>query len=479
MAGVRRWRRPFGGSNRKSVRSGGGILAAACLLVAAVFSGVVLWLTLTAEDTMLDLRARADRAALTVEIAIARPPTDAVGSLEDTTSADGDATPATDTTLDDLPVSDDPEPPSVPPESEAATASDVTDQADPTGDGMEAVETPPPSMADDAPEVDQDEDGSETADAAPEVEPADGADGVQTADIADVTEPAEDAAEIGSDVPLAAVLPVALPVTVAGPDPALLDLTDVGPLPRIGDDGLRPRDAYARPFDVRSRQPRVAIVVTHLGLSASETNAAIGMLPGAVTLAFSPYADDLDDWLAAARAEGHETLVMLPMQPAGFPLNDPGPNTLLGHLPEEENRGRLEWALSRTAGYPGVTNLMGAELADRPDILRMLMQWLNERGLFYLDSLAVPRPAVADVALEVGIPYVANDRKLDVVPEPAAIDRALEALESLALDRGYAVGVTNAFPVSLNRIQQWASGLEDRGLVLAPVSAIANPSVDG
>ena len=443
-----------------------------------MFSGVVLWLTLTAEDTMLDLRARADRAALTVEIPISRPPPPEVGSGEDTTPADGSVTPMAEAAPDDPPMSDDPEPPSVAPESQAAAVSDMADQAGPVDDGLEAVETPP-NAADDALDVDQDEDVSQTADAAPEGEPADGADGAQTADIPYIAEPAEDTAATGSDIPLAAVLPAGLPVTVAGPDPALMDLTDAGPLPRISDDGLRPRDAYARPFDVRSRQPRVAIVVTHLGLSASETNAVIEMLPGAVTLAFSPYADGLDDWLAAARAEGHETLVMLPMQPAGFPLNDPGPNTLLSHLPEEENRGRLEWALSRTAGYPGVTNLMGAELAERPDILRMLMQWLNERGLFYLDSLAVPRPAVADVALEVGIPYVANDRKLDVVPEPEAIDRALEALETLALDRGYAVGVTNAFPVSLTRIQQWASGLEDRGLVLAPVSAIANPSVDG
>lgn len=436
-----------------------------------MLSGVVLWLTLTAEDTMLDLRARADRAALTVEIPISRPPSQEVGSVEDVAPADGSVTPVAEAAPDDPPIADDPEPSSVAPESEAAAVSDMADEAGPVDDGLEAVETPP-NAVDDALEVGQDEDGSEATDAAPEGEPADGA-------TADIPEPAEDTAAIGSDVPLAAVLPVGLPVTVAGPDPALMDLTDAGPLPRISDDGLRPRDAYARPFDVRSRQPRVAIVVTHLGLSASETNAVIEMLPGAVTLAFSPYADGLDDWLAAARAEGHETLVMLPMQPAGFPLNDPGPNTLLSHLPEEENRGRLEWALSRTAGYPGVTNLMGAELAERPDVLRMLMQWLNERGLFYLDSLAVPRPAVADVALEVGIPYVANDRKLDVVPEPEAIDRALEALETLALDRGYAVGVTNAFPVSLSRIQQWASGLEDRGLVLAPVSAIANPSVDG
>ena len=450
MAGLQRWRKAFGKRRRNAVRSGGGVLAAACLLVAAVFSGVVLWLTLTAEDTMLDLRARADRAALTMDVPISRLQGQRAGSAADTIEGDDAPTTSEDASPDvaqaaDTPVSSDPG---------SETADSGPEPAAAADHAADTVEPEPHDHGDPAPGDGQGDAGSALA--------------------GTVDEP-----DMSSDPSLAAVLPVGLPVTVAGPDPALMDLTEAGPLPRIGDDGRRPRDAYARPFDAQSPQPRVAIVVTNLGLLASETNAAIATLPGAVTLAFSPHAETLEDWMAAARAEGHEALIMLPMEPTDFPLNDPGPNTLLSHLPEEENRLRLDWALSRGAGYPGVTNLMGSELAERPDVVRLLLQWLNERGLFYFDSHAFPRPAIADAALEVGIPYVANDRTVDIVPEPEAIDRALASLEALARERGYAVGVANAYPVSLRRIDLWARELENRGLVLAPVSAIANPSVDG
>lgn len=503
-------------------RSGGGLLAATCLLVAAGFSGVVLWLALTAEATMLDLREQADRLALVAERELSRSeptavastgPGDAVEAGHDGDNPDGVATDrpdggdAVDLNAEPAVAEDAAEavPLDAPPASdplETASADPAPDPADASGGVDRPVDEPPaeavaealPTLTtaghqEDAPAEPADSAGTPTADASAVVDHEHAGSDVTEPDPADIppgeVSTASDGAAVEADSdappvnPLAAVLPASLPVTVAGPDPALMDLTDAGPLPRIGDDGVRPREAYARPFDTMVRRPRVAIAVTSLGLMDSETNAAIEMLPGPVTLAFSPYADGLDDWFAAARAEGHEALLMLPMEPADFPLNDPGPNTLLGHLPEEENRIRLDWALSRAAGYPGVTNLMGSELAERPDVVRMLLQRLNERGLYYLDSQAVPRPAIADVALEVGIPYVANDRTLDIVADPVAIDRALESLEALALERGYAVGVARGFPVTVRRIERWARGLEDRGLVLAPVSAIANPSVDG
>lgn len=460
------------------------MLAAAGLFVAAVFSGVVLWLTLTAEDTMLALRAQADRAALTLDVALSRPPDSAGDDAGPAPDADT-ATPPAD--VEDVPSGQDQA--SAEPEPDpAASRPDAEAPPEPGNDGPETA-----PEADGRPDDPGDDPAVDVA-AETEPEPTAGTDDPPVGapeETGSVLAEAPSFEEIGAPDPeaglddtptqvgFAGVLPAGLPVTVAGPDPALMDLTEAGPLPRIGDDGQQPRQAYARPFDAPERLPRVAIVVTQLGLLESETNTAIATLPSAVSLAFSPYSEGLDDWLAAARAEGHEALIMLPMEPSGFPLNDPGPNTLLSHLPAEENRVRLEWALSRTAGYPGVTNLMGAELSERPDVVRMLLQWLNERGLFYLDSQAVPRPAVADVALEVGIPYVANDRTLDIVPEPVAIDRALASLEALALERGYAVGVASAFPVSVTRIERWARDLEERGLVLAPVSAIANHGVDG
>ena len=47
-----------------------------------------------------------------------------------------------------------------------------------------------------------------------------------------------------------------------------------------------------------------------------------------MTLAFSPYADDLPRSVAKARAAGHEILLQVPLEPYGYPDVDPGPPLL-------------------------------------------------------------------------------------------------------------------------------------------------------
>ena len=62
---------------------------------------------------------------------------------------------------------------------------------------------------------------------------------------------------------------------------------------------------------------------------------------------------------------------------------------------------------------------------------------------------------------------------LDAVPTAADIDRALGRLETLARERGTAVGMASALPVSIERIANWAKAAEARGLLLVPISAVA------
>jgi polysaccharide deacetylase 2 family uncharacterized protein YibQ len=59
------------------------------------------------------------------------------------------------------------------------------------------------------------------------------------------------------------------------------------------------------------------------------------------------------------------------------------------------------------------------------------------------------------------------------VPTPADIDRALGRLEMAARERGSAVGIASALPVSIDHIAKWAKAAESRGLLLVPVTAAA------
>ena len=211
-----------------------------------------------------------------------------------------------------------------------------------------------------------------------------------------------------------------------------------------------------------------------MGLSRSATNAAIQQLPSPVSLAFAPYASDLKAWIDRARAAGHEVMLQLPMEPFDYPVNDPGPYTLLTSLSVEDNIDRLEWLLSRVTGYIGVTNYMGSRFTASPGHVRPILSVLKERGLMFLDSRSSRNSVAGEIAEEMGLPRALNNRFLDNVASRSDIDARLDDLEKIARATGYAIGIGFPYPVTIERIAAWAATLRGKGLVLTPVSAIAD-----
>jgi polysaccharide deacetylase 2 family uncharacterized protein YibQ len=250
-----------------------------------------------------------------------------------------------------------------------------------------------------------------------------------------------------------------------------------GPLPKaVAAEPGRPSELYARPAKVipgKPDAPRIAIVVGGLGVGGAATGDALGKLPGAVTLAFTPYGGGLDQFAARARTEGHELLLQLPMEPFDYPDNDPGPQTLLTSLDAAQNSDRLQWLLGRFQGYVGVANFMGARFTASENSLAPILREIGKRGLIYLDDGSSQRSLAGQIAGASNLAFAKADLTIDAVPAPAEVERALSRLEAIARERGSAVGVASAMPVAVDRIAKWAKAAEGRGLLLVPISAIA------
>lgn len=258
-------------------------------------------------------------------------------------------------------------------------------------------------------------------------------------------------------------------------DPALIEPTPSGPLPKVASDGRTPMSAYAGVMPLPLHQPRIAIVITGLGISARQTEAALHALPPSVTLAFAPYADDVRSWVNEARKDGHEVLLEVPMEPNEFPDRDPGPHTLRAGQDENANTERLVWALTRFTGYAGVTNLEGGRFLTDADSLQPVLAYMARRGLLFFDNGETPRSMAPAVAGRVGIAFAQSTARLDSIPTAMEIDNKLAQLEAIARTRGSATGTAYASPQAIDRIAQWAAGLGSRGSVLVPASAVVSP----
>jgi uncharacterized protein len=194
-------------------------------------------------------------------------------------------------------------------------------------------------------------------------------------------------------------------------------------------------------------------------------------LPAAVTLAFTPYGSDPGKLTERARAQRHEILLQIPMEPFDYPDNDPGPQTLLTTLSPEQNLDRLQWHLSRFQGYAGIANFMGARFVVADAVMQPILREAAKRGLGYLDD-GTPRSVAASLAGGQGMPFAKADVSIDAVPTAVEIDRALARLETLARERGTAVGTASALPISIERIAAWTKSLESRGIMLVPLTTV-------
>jgi uncharacterized protein len=247
-----------------------------------------------------------------------------------------------------------------------------------------------------------------------------------------------------------------------------------GPLPKIAPDGAKPSEIFAQPIKVISGKPdapRIAIVIGGLGIGATATNDAIRKLPGAVTLSFGPYGGDLERQVARARDGGHEVLLQAPMEPFDYPDNDPGPQTLLTSLDAAQNLDRLQWLMSRFQGYVGIAGVMGARFTASEAALAPVLRETAKRGLIYVDDGTSQRSLASQIAGANNVAFAKADLVIDSVPGPANVDRALTRLESIARERGVAVGMASALPVSIERIAKWAKAAESRGFLLVPITA--------
>ena len=261
-------------------------------------------------------------------------------------------------------------------------------------------------------------------------------------------------------------------VLAPAPQPAVQVDGRFGSLPRIAEDGREPWKVYARPFPVERARPRIAILLQDLGLSQEQTNAAIQQLPGSVTLGFTPYARRLEQWIGLSRAAGHEVLLQLPMEPFDFPTSDPGPHTLLTSAGPDENLERLEFLLSRFTGYVGVYNRMGDRFTSSVESLMPILQSIHDRGLLFVDARTSGASVAGRLANELGLPHALNNREIDQVASRVEIDAKLIDLENIARQQGQALGIARPYPVTIERLAQWAKSLEEKGIDLAPVSAL-------
>lgn len=241
------------------------------------------------------------------------------------------------------------------------------------------------------------------------------------------------------------------------------------PAPMLPAGGTPFRDNAVPTPAAAGHAPEIAIVIDDCGLDRPHTRRA-AELPAPLTLSFMPYAGELAAQTRFARAQGHELMLHMPMQPMG--AADPGPNPITVDLADAEIVRRLDAALAAVPNIVAVNNHMGSRATADARVMGTVTHELARLGYGFLDSRTSGQALGLEAAQALGMPRAARDVFLDHEMTPEFVAQSLAKVERVARARGYAVAIGHPHAVTLEALQTWLPQAKARGFVLVPISTI-------
>ena len=219
------------------------------------------------------------------------------------------------------------------------------------------------------------------------------------------------------------------------------------------------------------RPGKIVLMLIGLGRQEELSHDAVA-LPKEVALAFHEGSDTIEAQKQAHDA-GHETFVMVPMEPIDYPKSDPGPMPLFTGIPAAENIQRLESHLDGRMPCTGVVPFLGSRFMFSEKDLSPILTYLHKKGLLFVDTLSTHQSVLEELSEKLKIPNIAahiclGDREMD----KEAIDERLVVLEKNARIQGHIIVFAWVRPAMLFCLEEWVPTLAKKNIQLIPYSAL-------
>ncbi|MBI4313289.1 MAG: divergent polysaccharide deacetylase family protein [Candidatus Omnitrophica bacterium] len=230
--------------------------------------------------------------------------------------------------------------------------------------------------------------------------------------------------------------------------------------------------APVSPAPLRRNHAKVAIVLDDWGYSRKLMPLAL-QLGRPLTLAVLPHQPYSKIIAQTARGTACEVILHMPMEPYGED-SPREPQVLPSGAGRSTVRQMLDRALATVPYAKGVSNHQGSKATENPALMKLFLEELKSRRLFFLDSLVTDQSAGKEIARSVNVLFVQRSVFLDNVETREAIRQRLFELTEVALRKGAAVGIGHDKKVTLETLQQTMPEMERRGIEFVRVSELVS-----
>ena len=213
----------------------------------------------------------------------------------------------------------------------------------------------------------------------------------------------------------------------------------------------------------------VGIVLTNLGLNEFSNNIAIS-LPAEITLGFSPYGNNLDQYISDAAIANHELLIHVPMETNQ--LNDPNNLAIISNNAATDNENRLLKLLNIHEEISGVYTDMQEQFTQDLSATKHILETLAKNKKIFVYGSKTPNKLLLEEASKSGLSIISRDITIDDANEQT-IHESLANLEKLAIERKSVVAYIDSItPITHKILIEWFDSLKTKNIKLVAISKL-------
>lgn len=191
-----------------------------------------------------------------------------------------------------------------------------------------------------------------------------------------------------------------------------------------------------------------------------------------VTLAVLPFRDHSTHIAQLAYHKNKDVIIHMPMEPHNKEQYGLEENTLLTSMDKKTVLGLLDNAFTNVPYAKGISNHMGSMATEDTRLMKIVMGYLGEHGLLFLDSFVTPKSVCKSLARSFRVGFAQREIFIDNESDEEYIRAQMLKLAAKAKRNGLAVGIGHDRPHTIAVLKRMIPELEREGYRFINLSEI-------
>jgi polysaccharide deacetylase 2 family uncharacterized protein YibQ len=224
-------------------------------------------------------------------------------------------------------------------------------------------------------------------------------------------------------------------------------------------------------FRFNSTQPKIVVIVDDLGSDLDVEN-KMRDLGNLVTWSIIPQRKYTAYYSKLASEFNAEVMMHLPM--AYLKQKKPIDKNyyVSDEMTDDEIKSLLDRDLASVPNIVGVNNHKGSAATADLRVMRVVLKYLSDRKLFFLNSKTSSSNTVKIIAKDLGITTLSRDVFIDHDPDNQSVEQQMDLLANIARKNKLAIGIAHVRENSAEIIKRKLIEFKEKGFLICTVSQI-------